>query len=230
MLSMNNVSIYQRYTQEHVLRSLTFSVKPNEIVALVGESGGGKSLLAQLLMKALPDDFNFSGQIVNSYSTALIAQHATALNPDLKIRQQLELFRCSHMQLLPLLKTVELSEEIVNAYPYQLSGGIAKRVLACLAIMQNSSLIIADEPTCGLDPERSQRLMALFRSLSKLDKSFLLISHDLPLMMSIADRVIVLANGEIIEEVSPNQIKNGHCDYYTSALWQAQPQFWSQKF
>ncbi|KIT48816.1 hypothetical protein H331_15980 [Vibrio parahaemolyticus 3644] len=49
-------------------------------------------------------------------------------------------------------------------------------------------------------------------------------------MMSIADRVIVLANGEIIEEVSPNQIKNGHCDYYTNALWQAQPQFWSQKF
>ncbi|OWL56779.1 ABC transporter ATP-binding protein, partial [Vibrio parahaemolyticus] len=70
----------------------------------------------------------------------------------------------------------------------------------------------------------------LFRSLSKLDKSFLLISHDLPLMMSIADRVIVLANGETIEEVSPNQIKNGHCDYYTSTLWQAQPQFWSQKF
>ncbi|WP_227869403.1 ATP-binding cassette domain-containing protein, partial [Vibrio parahaemolyticus] len=158
---MNNVSIYQRYTKEHVLRSLTFSVKPNEIVALVGESGSGKSLLAQLLMKALPDDFNFSGQIVNSYSTALIAQHATALNPDLKIRQQLELFRCSHMQLLPLLKTVGLSEEIVNTYPYQLSGGIAKRVLACLAIMQNSSLIIADEPTCGLDPESSQRLMAL---------------------------------------------------------------------
>jgi peptide/nickel transport system ATP-binding protein len=232
MLSLNNISIYDNNTNAMVLSSVTFDIKQHEMVGLVGGSGSGKTILAHLIMNALPELFSIRGNMQwksNSRykKVALISQHASSLNPNLTIGTQLKLFTTAAIQIPQLLNVLGLSSHVLSAYPYQLSGGITKRILSCMALVQCASLLIADEPTFGLDEYNAIELMKLYKSWSKLASSFLIISHDLPLMCRFLDRILVMNEGTIIEQTTPSRIILGDCHPYTKSLWQSQPNHWN---
>ncbi|CAE6922373.1 ATPases associated with a variety of cellular activities [Vibrio sp. B1REV9] len=239
MLSINNISIYDTKTNTQILDSVTLDIKQHEMVAIVGGSGGGKTVLANMILNNLPKTLCASGNIKweqpqgldnqHNKKAALISQHASSLNPNLTIGSQLKLFTQGSIQLHQLLRLLGLSSHILSAYPYQLSGGIVKRVLTCMALVQRSYLVVADEPTCGLDEANAVQLMTLYKSWSKLASSFLIISHDLPLVCQFVDRVFVMNNGAIVEQTTPSRIIKGHCHSYTQALWQSQPRHWHRQ-
>ncbi|WP_159650647.1 ATP-binding cassette domain-containing protein [Vibrio atypicus] len=230
MLSLNQVSVYDAKTDSTILDSITFHVNPHEMVAIVGGSGSGKTVLTQIIMQALPCCFHSTGELhwVNPLvkPAALITQHTSALNPNITIGVQLRMFAQRNINIPCLLNTLGLSNQALSAYPHQLSGGIAKRVLSCLALVQGTPLLLADEPSCGLDSSNAIRLMTLYKSWSKLTSSFLIISHDLSLMCQFVDRILIMNEGTIIEETTPAQIISGQCHSYTQALWQSQPRHW----
>ena len=110
-------------------------------------------------------------------------------------------------------------------YPFELSGGMARRALIAAAVMERPRLIIADEPTPGLDARAAGRILGHFRELAEEGAGVLLITHDLELALTIAHRVLVLYAGETIEEADSADFSGGKLRHpYTRALWGALPQ------
>ncbi len=233
MLKLNRISIYDQIRNLSILESVDLEIAKRELVALVGCSGSGKTTLANLLAGTLPSSIKVQGtvswnnQITNQ--AALAAQHTSVLHPDLTIKEQLFLFNKGRLQIRKIFNYLDLPESTLNMYPYQLSGGMAKRVLTCMALIQESSFIIADEPTCGLDEVNAKKLLTLYRSWSRLYAGIVIISHDLPLMCQFADKIFIMNSGTIIECTTPEQIIKGNCSSYTSSLWHSQPGFWKGK-
>jgi peptide/nickel transport system ATP-binding protein len=125
-----------------------------------------------------------------------------------------------------LLARYDLPPEVIDRYPHELSGGMARRVLLCCALMDGPQVIIADEPTPGLDLELAQRALADFRGFADEGGGVLLITHDIELALRVADRVAVFESGTVIEEtavanfVSPDTLQHP----FSKALWHALPE------
>ncbi|MDX2320099.1 MAG: ATP-binding cassette domain-containing protein [Moritella sp.] len=246
MLIIENLTI--KNNQHTLLSNANFSVKRGECLAIIGASGSGKSILANALLESLPRGFVQTGSISfnnPAHSTlAIVAQAATALNPSSRVRSQLiqqlekrwKRWRqpATQINLTESLQQASLTKSILPLYPYQLSGGMAKRVLTALALIQDTDFIVADEPTCGLELQRAQ---AVFKELAELrnnkkagsKKGVIIISHDLPGLMQVADRILVLKDGCIIDETTPQAILSGLANNYTQALWQASPANWMRR-
>lgn len=105
-------------------------------------------------------------------------------------------------------------------YPFELSGGMARRVLIATAAMERPRLVVADEPTPGLDARSAKRMLGHFRELAEAGAAVLFITHDLELALTVADQIVVLYAGETIEQTTPDRLRHP----YTRALWQALPQ------
>lgn len=185
-------------------------------------------------------------------SIAIVAQGAAALNPSTKVGPQIQQkitpthnFKrffsyffgnkaLSKDKLNKAVKQAKLTIATLPLYPHQLSGGMAKRALAAMALVQDTDFIIADEPTCGLETAKAEAVFAELASLrfddeTKRKKGILIISHDLPGVIEQADRILVLKDGQIVDETTPCAIKQGLAAEYTLALWQASPQNWIRK-
>jgi len=118
-----------------------------------------------------------------------------------------------------------LGPETEELYPFELSGGMARRVLIATAAVEHPKLLIADEPTPGLDARAASRILGHFRELAEEGAGVLLITHDLELALTIAHRVLVLYAGETIEEADAADFSAGKLRHpYTRALWGALPQ------
>ncbi|EOA8958796.1 ATP-binding cassette domain-containing protein [Vibrio harveyi] len=230
MLRLDRVSIYDRENNIPIIKLIDLEIRKNELVAFVGCSGSGKTTLANLLVGMLPSSLEVQGKVLwNDHAISqatLAAQHTSILHPDLTIKEQLSLFARGHVQIKKILHYLGLAEQVLTQYPYQLSGGMGKRVLTCMALIQESLFVVADEPTCGLDEVNAKKLLSLYHSWSRLYAGVMVISHDLPLMSQFADRIFIMNSGSLIEDVTPKQIVKGDCSSYTRALWQAQPKFW----
>lgn len=243
MLIVNDLTIENRH--HCLLNSASFSLSRGECVAIIGASGSGKSILANALLGSLPAGFDQTGDIrfvsPDHASMAIVAQGATALNPSARVQNQLQQKASQagsiNDQGLAFDKAVEqakLSADILPLYPYQLSGGMAKRTLAAMALIQDTDFIIADEPTCGLETAKSEALFAELAQLrehaeTKRKKGVLIISHDLPGVIAHVDRILVLKEGHIVDNTTPEAVLKGHAADYTMALWQASPQNWLRK-
>jgi ABC-type dipeptide/oligopeptide/nickel transport system ATPase subunit len=131
-----------------------------------------------------------------------------------------------HAQLAELLARYGLPPEVVDLYPHELSGGMARRVLLCCALMDGPKVIIADEPTPGLDLELAQRALEDFRAFADEGGGVLLITHDIELALRVADRVAVFNDGTVVEETSvdafasPDTLQHP----FSKALWHALPE------
>lgn len=250
MLVIENLTIENK--RHRLLTDASFSVKRGECLAIIGASGSGKSILANAMLESLPKGFKQTGNIrfndPGHSEIAIVAQGATALNPTSRVRSHLvqQLTKRwspwrryskqsgSDSRLDHSLQQASLTKSILPLYPYQLSGGMAKRVLTALALIQDTSFIIADEPTCGLELKSSE---AVFKELAALrynektgdKKGVLIISHDLPGVVEVADRILVLKDGCIVDETTPRSIKLGLAKGYTQALWQASPANWARR-
>ena len=226
MLSVNQISIFNEKTT--LLDKVSFHITRGESVGIVGASGSGKSLLAHALFDVIPEEFSRAGEINIAGGIALIPQSGISLNPSRWVGKQIQrrkdpLIDDAEKIIAPL----NLNADILNKYPGQLSGGMVKRALSAMAMIQNRNFIIADEPTSGLDSGRSETMLAQLCALAKQDKhGVVIISHDIVALCEHVDRLVVFNDGKVVDNTSPDDIRAGKCSAYTSELWLAAPENW----
>lgn len=227
LFKASNISIsFVQYTEGlrqrtiNVIEDLSIDVNEGEIVTILGASGSGKSLLADSILGILPNNSILEGEMeykgknlteelkeeLRGHEIALIPQSVKYLDPlmtvvnqvigpystpeekEEKIKKQQEIF-----------KKYNLSEDVGNLYPFQLSGGMARRVLISTALMNNPKFIIADEPTPGLDEKSIEETLNYIRNMAKENAGILLITHDIEVALEISDRIAIFYGGQVIE-------------------------------
>lgn len=243
-----NVSFLQYEKGMHqielkVISDLNVSVHAGEIVAVVGSSGSGKSLLAHAVLGLLPANADVSADIwfedklltpedivaLRGKKIALVPQSTTYLDPLQKVGKAVRRNRKEKEvaeRQRSLFSHFQLDRKVEDLYPFELSGGMARRVLLSSVLMEDPRLIIADEPTPGLDLPLAKKAMEDFRAFADKGNGVLLITHDIELALEVADRIAVFYAGTTVEEalVSDFQDENLLRHPYTKALWRALPQ------
>lgn len=234
-----------------LVQDLSYSLNAGETLGLVGESGSGKTLSTLALMGLLAPNLKVQGQLkfkgrdLSSYQSsdwtkirgkeiAMVFQEPmSALNPSMKCGRQVAEMLQNHGQkegvkasVLELFEKVELPRitEIYNSYPHQLSGGQKQRVVIAMAIANNPSLLIADEPTTALDVSVQASILKLLSKLqSEFGMALIFISHDLGVVRDIADRVMVMYHGELKESGPTKEVFEQAKDPYTKGLLACRP-------
>lgn len=221
---------------------LDLRIRSGEIVAVVGASGSGKSLLAHAVMGLLPANASWKGRIafkgeeltgkrvgeLRGRQMVLVPQSVSYLDPLMKVGDQV---RRGHKDGISRARSREvlgrygLGEDTEELYPFQLSGGMTRRVLISTAVMEKPELVIADEPTPGLHISAAKRVLSHFREIADGGAGVLLITHDLELALQVADRIVVFYAGTNVEEaaVSDFQKEERLRHPYTRALYRAMP-------
>lgn len=226
-----------------VISDLYLTVYPGEIVAIAGSSGSGKSLLASAILGILPENAAVHGHLhykgqeltpelqkqLRGKEIALAPQSVTFLDPLMKIGPQVD----GHRRPKPIDKRKQLFQRFglpdttQHLYPFQLSGGMARRVLVSAALITGAELIIADEPTPGMSLEQALEALRMLREMTNEGKSVILITHDIDLAFEFSDRVAVFYAGTTVETAPASDFKTGPEALrhpYSKALWRALPQ------
>ena len=236
VLEVNNLSVQYRdksvFGQKQVFEALhdvSFHIHEGEILGLVGESGCGKSTLSKAILGMLPKDC-MQGDILHySKRPQMVFQDPFgSLNPARSIgwilEEPLRVFGKydaaeRKRRVIDMLERVGLGEDYVNRKPRELSGGQRQRVSIAVALIQRPRLIIADEPVSALDVTIQKNILDLLWELRReLDLSYLFISHDLNVIYSICDRVLVMEKGRIIEQGPVEQVYENPRQEYTKKL------------
>lgn len=218
-----------RRVHHDVLRDLTLSVHEGEILALVGASGSGKSVLADALMGLFDANAVASGEMwfdgslvapgdlgsLRGHGISLVPQGVSSLDPLMRVGEQVrgeargadcrtrrEDARRRMARQRELFEAYGLAPEVERMYPHELSGGMARRVLLMCALMEEPRLLIADEPTPGMDDESAAVAACDLRAFAQDGGGVLLITHDLDFALSVADRLAVFREGTVVEETS----------------------------
>ena len=234
-------------------KNLTYSIERGQVVAVVGESGSGKSASSMAVLDLLPrnsrvrgsikvDGRNIVGlssreirQLRGPKVAAIFQEPMTALNPVLTIGSQIiEAIRAHTSQspseakarAIELLGLVGLPDpqKAFASYPHQLSGGQRQRAMIAQSISLDPALLIADEPTTALDVTVQAEILDLLRDLrDRLDSAILLITHDMGVVADLADWIVVMKNGEIVEQGEVGQVLSNPQAAYTRELLAAVP-------
>ncbi|MDO4295107.1 MAG: ABC transporter ATP-binding protein [bacterium] len=226
----------------YAVRDLSLSLHAGEVVAVVGSSGSGKSLLAHAVMGILPYNAHEEGEILyqgerltekklrklRGNELVLVPQSVSYLDPLMQVGEQIRKGKRdeeSKKRSLEILARYGLAAETENRYPFELSGGMIRRILISSAVMEKPKLVIADEPTPGLHMRAAKRVMGHFRELADEGAAVLLITHDLELALTAADRIVVLYAGMELEEAKASDFREeSHLRHpYSKALFRAMP-------
>ena len=210
------------------VRGVSFEVPRNSRVALVGESGCGKSLSA-LALGGFLERAEISGNIIGSPRLAYIFQNPMqSLNPVMRVKSQIG--ECLHLssgkkeRIAQLLEGVGLPSSTADKFPCQLSGGQQQRVMIAMALAQEPELLVADEPTTALDVTTQREVLDLIaRVADECEMSVLLITHNLGLVSSYSKFVNVMYAGEIVESGPVESVLNSPRHPYTQGLIAAVP-------
>ncbi len=233
--------------------SVNLNINKGEIVALVGESGCGKSLTALSILSLLPKGAKvIDGEIkfndidllqlnldqlndIRGNDISIIFQEPmSALNPLLKIGKQIQQVLLNHRKnvenpkekVKDILRQVGLNQvdRIYNSYPHQLSGGMRQRVIIAMALINSPKLLVADEPTTALDITIQSQILDLIKEMNKIkETAVLFITHDLALVKNLCDRVYVMYASMIVESSSIENIIKKAKHPYTQALLKSLP-------
>ena len=249
-----SLSFRTRHGTVKALESISLSIERGEIVGVVGESGSGKSVMAYTVMGLQDDAARIEGgaitfggtDLLNATPTALGALRGrelsmifqsprTALNPIRKVGHQIEDVLSRHaavkrndlqQRAVQALARVRIpdAERRYHAYPFELSGGMCQRVMIAMALACTPALLIADEPTTGLDVTTQAVILDLIRDMSRSQRmATLLITHDLGLAGEYCDRIAVMHAGHLVE-VGPTESLLRHPAHpYTQQLLAATP-------
>lgn len=251
ILQIEHLSVYFtqyergiRKRQLATVKDLSLEIEPGQIVAVVGASGSGKSLLAHSILGILPYNSHAEGEIyydgelldekrakeLRGREIFLIPQGVTYLDPLMKVGNQMRKGKKdpeTRRRCRNALERYGLGADTEEMYPFELSGGMARRVLIASAVTEKPRLIIADEPTPGLDARAAKRILSHFRELADEGAGILFITHDLELALSVADEVSVFYAGETIERAAAADFACAENlrHPYTRALWYAMPEY-----
>ena len=254
LLDVENVSIsFIQYTKGlnqrdlKVITDLTLDVSEGEILAVLGSSGSGKSLLAHAILGILPENAQLNGTIkyngrelsqkdkeeIRGDEIALIPQSVNFLDPLMKISDQAIGYTENDAEKeekkrkqREIFEHYNLGPEVDEMYPFQLSGGMARRVLVSTALLSNPKLVIADEPTPGLDQKTVEETLNHFRHMKEDGVGVLLITHDIHAALEVADRIGIFYSGYVIEIAETKDFSGDGENLlhpYTKALYKALP-------
>ena len=220
---------------------LNVTIKKGEILAIAGSSGSGKSLMAHAILGILPKnavvsaEIKFKNEIVDENRLSqlrgkeitFVPQSIAYLDPLMTIEDQLMRKDINKQDFFKVMDTLGFTKADLGKYPFQLSGGMARRVLIANTILSKADLIIADEPTPGLSLDLAIEVLNHFRNMANDGKGILLISHDIDLVCNIADRMSIFYGGHILETLNTKDFLKGE-KYIrhplTKAFWRALPQ------
>ena len=253
LLEVNNLSIsFTQYVQglnrhdSKVISDLTIDINESEIVAVLGSSGSGKSLLAHSILGILPynshvtGELKYKGQVLNQElkeklrgkEICLIPQSVNFLDPLMKVSEQ-AIGECKDekehdekkIRQREIFSKYGLDESVDDLYPFELSGGMARKVLLSTALIGNPDLLIADEPTPGLDKKSVEETIEDIRKLKENGKGILLITHEIDVALKTADRIAIFYSGYVIEINNVENFKNvdNVLHPYTKALINSLP-------
>lgn len=263
VLELQDLSVQFHTGKEIVqaVRGVSLEVQEGEVLAIVGESGCGKSVLCKSVMKLLPQTAHIAGgrilvdgaditdyreremeKLRGNVFSMVFQDPMTSLNPTMKIGAQIaEAVRVHEpkirkaeldgrvLELLGLVG-IDRAKERMQQYPGQMSGGMRQRCVLAIALASNPRILFADEPTTALDVTIQAQIMALLRNLQKESgMSMILITHDIGLVASMADRVIVMYAGQMIEEAPVKELFAAPAHPYTKALLQTVPGIYDEK-
>lgn len=234
------------------LSNVSFSMYPKEILGILGESGSGKSTLALTIMRALPKNariiggevifngknlLNLSEDELNSIrwkEISIIPQNSmNSLSPVHKIRDQLRDILLLHEPKLDekevinimeeKLRLANISEDVLDKFPHQLSGGMRQRILIAASLLCNPELIIADEPTTGLDVVTQYQILKELKNLqSAKGFSMMIISHDISVISNTSHRTVVMYGGKVVEIGPSDSVVESPLHPYTRMLLEVQ--------
>ena len=253
LLEVNNLSIsFTQYVQglnrhdSKVISDLTIDVGESEIVAILGSSGSGKSLLAHSILGILPYNANVTGEIkykgqvldqelkenLRGKEICLIPQSVNFLDPLMKVSEQ-AIGECKDekehaekkIRQREVFARYGLDESVDDLYPFELSGGLARKVLLSTALIGDPNLLIADEPTPGLDVKSVEETIEDIKNLKEHGKGVLLITHEIDVALKTADRIAIFYSGYVIEINNVENFKNADdvLHPYTKALINSLP-------
>ncbi|WP_410562699.1 ATP-binding cassette domain-containing protein [Amycolatopsis sp. cmx-4-61] len=224
-----------------LVKGVSFEIGAGERVGLIGESGSGKSLTALSIMSLLPAELPASGSIrlggrellgmsekdlsrLRGNELAMVFQEPmTALNPAMRVGRQVTEPGRIHgrrHRAEDLLAAVGLPGT-ARAYPHQLSGGQRQRVVLAMALANEPSLLICDEPTTALDVTVQAQILTLIKRALPRESALLFITHDLAVVASLCERVLVMLDGEIVEAGSTREVLTQPKHEYTRKLLDA---------
>jgi len=252
-LQVENLTVYYQTLQGDVraLEDASFAIADGEIMGLAGESGCGKTTLSTSMillsppMRHVRGRVSLDGEELPVHDTdrmdphrfrrvSLIPQYAmNAMNPTRRIGKMIsELVKAkgvSYRELLPELKRrlnlVELSDDILDRYPIELSGGMKQRMVMVLSTLMNPSLLLADEVTSALDVSTQKavaKMLVEFRD-REFVKSAIVITHDISVLYQIADSVLVMYAGQLAEKASTDTVIHAPRHPYTKLLISSLP-------
>jgi oligopeptide/dipeptide ABC transporter ATP-binding protein len=220
----------------HALNNVSFEIKKGETLAIVGESGCGKSTLARVITGLYQADFGsirYTGENFQKNVQMIFQDPYASLNPRLTvgdiIAEPLIIHKIGtpaeqQIRIAKILESVSLQKSDALKYPHQFSGGQRQRIAIARALISEPELIIADEPLSALDVSiQSQILNLLMKLKSERELTYLFISHDLATVAHIADRIIVMYLGKIVESGECESIFNNPSHPYTQALISSAP-------
>lgn len=251
ILEVNNLSVsfiqYGKGLQEtcvEPVKDLSIDIRKGEVLTIIGASGSGKSLLAHAIMGILPGNAVLKGEMrykakkldknlikkLRGKEIVFIPQSVNYLDPLMKVKDQVQIgldkLGAKERQE-ELFKRYGLNKEDGELYPFQLSGGMLRRVLFATSVRDDVELIIADEPTPGIHPEALEIILKQLREFADKGMAVMLITHDIFSAVKIADRVSIFKDGRTIETSPASYFKDGAVllkTEYARKLWRSLPQ------
>ena len=241
LLEVKNLSIgFPRHGDVNVVDNVSFDVCPGQCMALVGESGCGKSITTKTIMNLLPDTARITGEVVYKGTDllklsseehrkllgteiAMVYQDSlSALNPSMLISAQMKQLtsRGGTRSAEELLELVGLDpKRTLESYPHELSGGQCQRVVIAMALTRDPSLVICDEPTTALDVTVQKQVIKLLNDLQKkLGFAMIFVSHDLALVAEVASEITVMYAGQVVESAPTKELLTNPVHEYTQGL------------
>lgn len=222
LLTIDNV--VKRFDDATILDGISFSVKKSEVIVIVGPSGCGKSTLLRCINALEPiqeGSITLDGDVIerNSKTLPLLRQRigmvfqSYDLFPHLTVLDNILLAPCKvqkrdkeevKQEAMSLLERVVLKEK-AKSYPRELSGGQKQRVAIVRALCMHPEILLFDEVTAALDPEMVREVLDVMLDLAKQGRTMLIVTHEMQFARAIADRIIFLDNGKIVEEATPDE-------------------------
>lgn len=229
MLALENLSVY--YQEKTLLNNVSLKIEQGDFYCLIGESGGGKTLIGKTLLGMLPEKFQVTGK-VNRQSTKieLVLQNPLDSMPNnIKIKKQFHHLLAANKiakntwsaEIEQVLKQVGFDAPtlIVNKRPYELSGGMCQRVALAFALISQPELIIADEVTSALDENSQNTILELLKKLQTTTNcTIFFITHDLDLVKKYSTKMSVVKDGCLIESGLTNNVLHRPQKKYTKEL------------